>query len=279
MRIGFIGLGDQGGPMAEMILQAGFEVAVWARRPQIGARFADLGARLAAGPAALAAQCDLLCLCVTEDADVRGLLLDQGALAAMAAGAMVAVHSTVRPSLCRELAAQAAARCVSLIDAPVSGSGHAARARALLLMAGGDAQAFARARPVFESFAGTLLHMGPVGAAMAAKLVNNLLAAVHIGHAYAALRLATGLGIDPDLVRAAVLAGTGRSFAMDAIERFRDPPRAAHVRRILEKDVGLALREIPPGDAAAWRPLALAGLDALQSLASGHDSQAKGPPT
>jgi 3-hydroxyisobutyrate dehydrogenase-like beta-hydroxyacid dehydrogenase len=262
--------------MAEMIIQAGFQVSVWARREDVGGRFASRGAQVADGPAALAARCEVLCLCVTGEADVTALLLEQGVLAAMAPGSIIAIHSTVSPAFCRELAALAAAKSVSVIDAPVSGSGHAARARTLLLMAGGAERAFDRARPVFESFAGTILHMGAIGSAMSAKLVNNLLAAVHIGHAYRALQLGQGLGVDPSLLREAVLAGTGRSFAMEAIERFRDPARAAHVNRILEKDVALALAEIGAAEAAAWRPQAEAGLDALQALAGGDMTLAKG---
>jgi 3-hydroxyisobutyrate dehydrogenase-like beta-hydroxyacid dehydrogenase len=276
IKVGFIGLGDQGGPMAEMVVQAGFQVTVWARRLEVSSSFASRGAEVAEAPAALAAQCELLGLCVTGDADVRALLLEQGALAAMAPGSIVAIHSTIAPALCRELAAFAASRSVSLIDAPVSGSGHAARARTLLLMVGGDDRAFDRARPVFETFAGTILRMGPVGSAMSAKLVNNLLACVHIGHAYRALELGQGLGLDLTLLRAAVLAGTGRSFAMEAIERFRDPVRARHVRRILEKDVTLALAEIGAAEAADWGPHAEAGLEALNALAEGELTLPKG---
>jgi len=269
MRVGFIGLGDQGGPMAEMVLSAGFDLAVWARRVEVGVSFAARGAVVAASPAELAARSDLLCLCVTGDADVRGLLLDGGALAAMEVGSIVAVHSTIRPALCVQLAATAAAQGVMLIDAPVSGSGHAARSRSLLVMTGGDEVAVERAQPAFAAFAGTQIHMGPVGAAMNAKLVNNLLAAVHIGDASRALQWGVALEVAPRLLRQAVLAGTGRSFAMEAIERFREPARAAHVRRILGKDVALALDVIPQGEAGRWRALAEEGLDALQSMAAG----------
>ena len=156
-----------------------------------------------------------------------------------------------------------------LIDAPVSGSGHAARSKSLLVMTGGDEETVERARPAFAAFAGTLIHMGPVGAAMNAKLVNNLLAAVHIGDASRALQLGVALEVAPRLLRQAVLAGTGRSFAMEAIDRFREPARAAHVRRILAKDVALALEVIPQREAARWREHAEEGLEALQTLAAG----------
>lgn len=270
MRVGFIGLGDQGGPMAEMMLAAGVPLSVWARREEALAPFVAAGARPAKAPDRLAAECDLLGLCVTSDDDVRAVLLGAGALEAMKPGAVVAVHATVRPSLCVELAELAARGGVTLIDAPVSGSGRAARARNLLVMVGGEVGAFEQVRPAFASFAARQLHMGPVGAAMSAKLINNLLSAVHIGRAYEALLLAAQQGVDPRLLREAVLAGTGRSFAMEALERFHEPLRAAHISRILAKDVALALGEMAPDDAERWAPLAQAGLDALDALAGGR---------
>jgi 3-hydroxyisobutyrate dehydrogenase len=268
MRIGFIGLGDQGGPMAEMMLKAGLPLSVWARRPEVAARFVSAGATSYESPDQSGAESDLLGLCVTADEDVRSILLDQGALAAMRPGAVVAIHATVRPALCRELASAAAGLSVHLIDAPVSGSGRAAREKSLLVMAGGDRAVFDRVKGVFESYASVLLHVGPVGSAMAAKLVNNLLAAVQLGLAHRALQLGERQGLAPDLLREAVLAGTGASFAIDATRRLSDPARAAHIHRILSKDVALALEEMAPEDAAYWGPLAQSSLNALEQLAA-----------
>lgn len=258
--------------MAEMILGAGFELSVWARRPEVMTRWRALGAGLAEAPNRLAAESDILCLCVTGDDDVTELLLGRGVLGAMRPGSTVAVHSTIRPSTCVMLARHAAACGVSLLDAPVSGSGHAARTRSLLVMVGGEEAALDRVRPVFAAYAGTILRMGEVGAATTAKLINNLLAALSIGQAVRALELGCGLGFDPALLRRAVLAGTGRSFAMEAVARFQEPARAAHVAAILRKDVALALEELPAHASAAWGPHAWDGVAALEGLALGRSA-------
>lgn len=270
MRVGFIGLGDQGGPMAQMIAAAGFPMTVWARRPAVAAPFVARGARLAGDPAALAAASELVCLCVTGDDDVRQLLVDRGMITAMRKRSLLAIHSTIRPDTCRALAQQAAARGVALLDMPVSGSGHAALARTLLVMAGGEAAAIARTMPVLESYAGTIIRMGDVGTAMKAKLINNLMAVVNIGQAFRALSLGSRLGVDPGALRTALMAGTGRTFAIDLIERLQVPDRADHVRAILVKDVDLAIAAMPAAERDYWHPLARTGLAALATLIAGE---------
>ena len=270
LRVGFIGLGDQGGPMARMIRAGGFRVGIWARRQTVCADYAARGMIVADNPAALAAANDLMCLCVTGDDDVRELLIDQGILDAMPKRALLAIHSTIRPSTCIELAALAARRGVTLLDMPVSGSGHAALARNLLVMAGGDPWAIARAMPVLECYGGTILRMGEVGTAMNAKLINNLMAVVNIGQAFGALLLGRTMGVEPAALREALMVGTGRTFAIDLIKRLQQPERADHVLRILRKDVGLALEAMPADDAAHWQPLAQTGLMSLEQLVSGN---------
>jgi 3-hydroxyisobutyrate dehydrogenase-like beta-hydroxyacid dehydrogenase len=213
----------------------------------------------------------MLCLCVTGDDDVRDMLVEQGALAAMGRRSIVAIHSTIRPSTCIALQKYAAERNVILLDLPVSGSGHAALAKTLLVMCGGDNRAIARIVPVLECYAGTILRMGGAGAAMSAKLINNLMAVVNIGQAYQALLLGRAAGIDPAALRQAVLAGTGRTFAMDLIQRLQVPDRAAHVLGILRKDVALALEALPRPQVNCWVPLAQAGLEALEVLVTGGE--------
>ncbi len=105
MRIGFIGLGSQGGPMARRIIEAGYRTTLWARRPETLAAFADTGATVAESPAALAAASDLVCVCVVGDADVVEVADGvAGVLAGLASGGVLAIHSTVHPDTCRELA-------------------------------------------------------------------------------------------------------------------------------------------------------------------------------
>ena len=126
MRVGFIGLGSQGGPMARRIAEGGFETTLWARRPASLEPYAHTPAKTAATPAELAAASDLVCLCVVGDDDVREVLNgDNGVLAGLAEGGIVAIHSTVHPDTCRDIAEMAGAQGVSVIDAPVSGGGPA----------------------------------------------------------------------------------------------------------------------------------------------------------
>src|SRR5438093_3735174 len=131
-RVGFIGLGSQGGPMARRIVEGGFPLTIWARRPELVEPFADTPASVASTPAELGAASDVVGICVMGDADVEDVLLrDDGVLLGMAAGGVVAIHSTIHPDTCRRVADEAARRDVAVIDAPVSGRGGAAAGRRL----------------------------------------------------------------------------------------------------------------------------------------------------
>ncbi|MCX4090760.1 NAD(P)-dependent oxidoreductase [Nocardia sp. alder85J] len=242
MRVGFIGLGSQGGPMARRIVEEGFETTLWARRPESLAPYADTAAKTAATPAELAAASDLVCLCVVADTDVRQVLeAEDGVLAGLKPGGIVAVHSTVHPDTCRELADKAAAHGVSLIDAPVSGGGPGAAARRLLVMVGGPDETVARVRPVFESYADPIVHLGGVGSGQVAKLLNNLLFTANLATSATTLALGEALGVDPLELGKVISHGTANSFALGriidgtgAMDRL-----AQHAGGLLRKDVGL----------------------------------------
>src|SRR5215211_604217 len=174
MRIGFIGLGSQGGPMARRIVDAGYEMTLWARRSASLEPFADTAAKVAGSPADLAAASDLVCLCVVGDADVEEVATrEQGVLAGLSDGGVIAVHSTVHPDTCRTLADRAGAQGVSVVDAPVSGGGLAAAEGRLLAMVGGEPDVVERCRPVFETYADPVVHLGKIGSGQLTKLLNN----------------------------------------------------------------------------------------------------------
>ncbi|OBI80121.1 NAD(P)-dependent oxidoreductase [Mycobacterium asiaticum] len=240
MRVGFIGLGSQGGPMARRIIDAGFPTTLWARRTGTLEPFAGTTAEPADSPAELAAASDLVCVCVTGDADVGEVLVGGGVLSAMPPDGVVAVHSTVHPDTCRELAQQAGRHGVSIIDAPVSGGGPAAEQGRLLVMAGGDADVLRRCRPVFESFSDAIIHLGELGSGQTAKLLNNLLFTANLGTAAAVLALAPDLGVAPERLAAVVSRSSGNSFALNSIGKTGGLERLAGLAgTLLRKDVRL----------------------------------------
>jgi 3-hydroxyisobutyrate dehydrogenase len=241
LKVGFIGLGSQGGPMARRIVEGGYPTTLWARTPATLEPFADTPAKVAESPAELAAVSDLVCLCVVGDADIEEITGDQhGLLAAMKPGSVIAVHSTVHPHTCRKLAKQAAAQGVSVVDAPVSGGGGAAEQRRLLVMVGGDADVVERCRPVFETYGDPVVHLGELGSGQTTKLLNNLLFTANLGTAATALSLAKALGVSPDRLIEVVSRGSGNSFALNALGGIGGLERLAGLAgTLLQKDVRL----------------------------------------
>jgi 3-hydroxyisobutyrate dehydrogenase-like beta-hydroxyacid dehydrogenase len=219
-RVGFIGLGNQGAPIARRILDAGYPTTIWARRPASLAPFTATPATTAATPAELGAVSDLVGVCVVDDAGVEQVLTGpNGVLAGMAPGGVVAVHSTTHPDTCRRLAQHAATRGVTVLDAPVSGGGIAAAERRLLVMVGGEAGAAERCRPVFETFGNPVIHLGPVGSGQLAKLLNNLLFTGHLALGTQAFTLAAALGVEPGQLARVLAHGSGGSTAIATIAR------------------------------------------------------------
>jgi 3-hydroxyisobutyrate dehydrogenase len=220
MRVGFIGLGNQGAPMARRIIDEGYPLTIWARRPGTLEPFAATAAAVAATPADVGAGSDLVGVCVLDDADVVAVLTgDDGVLTGMSPGGVVAVHSTTHPDTCRHLAAEASARGITLLDAPVSGGGVSASERRLLVMVGGDAEAVERCRPVFETFGNPVIHVGPVGAGQTSKLVNNVLFTAHLALGTQAFALAAALGVEPGAFGEVLAHGSGGSFATGTVVR------------------------------------------------------------
>jgi 3-hydroxyisobutyrate dehydrogenase len=242
LRVGFIGLGSQGGPMARRIVEAGFPTTLWARRPETLAPFAGSGAATAGSAAELAAASDLACVCVVDDAGVEEVVTGSGGLlAGMAPGGVIAVHSTVHPDTCRRLGERAAEQGVALIDAPVSGGGPSAAQGRLLVMAGGGAETVDRCRPVLETYGDPVVHLGPIGAGQRAKLINNLLFTANLGVAESAFALARRFEVDPVQLSIVLGHGSGASFGASLLGRpdFTLAPMGELAGALLRKDVRL----------------------------------------
>ncbi|MGW6421536.1 NAD(P)-dependent oxidoreductase [Nocardia sp. NPDC055053] len=242
MRVGFIGLGSQGGPMARRIIEAGYPTTLWARRSAALEPYAGTAADTAESPVALGAAADLVCVCVVGDADVREVVTgEHGVLTGMIPGSVLAVHSTVHPDTCREIADIAARQGVSVIDAPVSGGGPAAVEGRLLVMVGGPDEAVRTARPVFATYANPIVHLGDVGAGQFAKLLNNLLFTANLATAQGTLRLGADLGLDTARLGEVITHGTADSFALGRVVASGGSLDGLAVRAgdLLRKDVGL----------------------------------------
>jgi 3-hydroxyisobutyrate dehydrogenase len=267
-RVGFVGLGDMGGAIVTRIIAAGIPTVLWARRPEVLSSFEGAQVETARSPAELATRADLIGICVWADQDVRDVLLgDQGVLAGCRPGTVIAIHSTIQPATCRELSAAAAERDAILLDAPVSGGRGAALAGSLVVAVGGDVEAVERCQPVFATFGNPVIHIGPVGTAQFAKLVNNTLLAANLALADEALTIAKALGVEPNAMAQMLRHGSGQSYALNVAVAVRT---SAETRRAalgpLEKDVRY-LTSDAPRECATARLLVDAATAAIRRLA------------
>lgn len=208
--IGFIGLGDQGLPMATAIAEAGYPLHVWGRRADTLAPLSGVTHVGHEELTGLAAACDVIGLCVSKDVDVRDLVT--GGLADhLRPGAVIVNHGTGTPRTAQEMAAYCAERQIEFLDAPVSGGRAGAEARALLTLVGGPATVVERCEPVFRSFSAHVLHLGPHGTGEVAKLINNTLLMMNRANIADVIELMQAGGVDPVPVLEAVKLGSGSS--------------------------------------------------------------------
>lgn len=219
MRIGVVGIGKMGAPIAGRLLGSGNEVSISSRSR--GARVDSLverGAVLRASPAEIAEHAEVILTALPTEDSVRDVYAEMAGVAAD--GQLYIDHSTVSINLNRWCAETLAAKHAAFLDAPVSGGPAGAEAGTLTVMVGGDEQTFNRALPVFQQFGGTIRLCGPVGGGQAVKLVNQLLVAVHTMAASEAAAFAMQLGADLGTVRDVI----GTSFGSSAM-LLRNLPR------------------------------------------------------
>ncbi len=211
MQTGFVGLGAMGMHMARNLHRAGMLAGVWNRSSEKAqALAAELGCRAFDDLAALAAACDAVVTCVSADDDVRAVI--QGLEPGLKAGSIVMDCSTVGAGTAREMHARLAGRGVGFLDCPVSGGVEGARAGTLAIMVGGDAEVFARARPVLERLGKTITHFGPSGAGQAAKATNQIMCAGIIQVVAEAMAFARAEGLPLDRLIDTLGKGAGSSW-------------------------------------------------------------------
>ncbi len=246
MRVGFIGLGRMGFPMASNLLKAGHQVVAHNRSQASVERLVALGATAASTPAALAAEVDVLVSCVMTPAQVEQIYLGaDGALAGARHGQVFIDTSTTNPELSRRIASALAGQGVAFLDAPVSGGPRGAEQGTLAVMVGGEATALEQVRPVLEAFGRNIFHMGPVGAGNSAKLCNQILTGTAHALVAEAMVLGTRLGLDPQTLFEVLQVSSGQCRALDRAVPEAILPRnfsAAFTVDGIIKDLDCALR-------------------------------------
>lgn len=217
-RIGFIGLGLMGKPMAQNLLKKGFAVTVTSRsRPPVDALVAA-GATAALSPADVARQTDVIITMVPDSVDVRAVLEGPGGVfETLRQGSVIVDMSTIAPAVSRELAGKAAARGVQMLDAPVSGGEIGAINASLSIMVGGNAAALERVRPVLNAMGNPerVVHIGPAGAGQVCKACNQICIGGTLASVSEAFAMARKAGIDPAKVREALLGGFAASRVLE----------------------------------------------------------------
>ena len=214
MKVAFVGLGVMGFPMAGHLAKAGHEVSVFNRSPAKAKAWAEtFGGRAGATVAEAVAGCEIVCLCVGNDDDVRQVAGQ--ALPAMAEGGVVVDHTTASAKLAREAAEQARGVGRWFVDAPVSGGQAGAENGQLTVMAGGDEAAVERVRPVISAYAKAIQRIGGPGAGQLAKMVNQICIAGTVQGLAEGLSFARHAGLDIELVIAAIAKGAAQSWQME----------------------------------------------------------------
>jgi 3-hydroxyisobutyrate dehydrogenase len=243
MRIGYIGLGSMGGRLARR-LQREHVVSVYDRDPAAVAALAELGALPCASSSEVAAQSDVLFLCLPTSDHVRSVLFDQeGVLAGAASGLVVVDQTTGDPEVTRQLARELADHGVELLDAPVSGGPMGADAGTVAIMVGAPGDRYEAVAEILRVVSPNVFHAGEVGCGHVIKLANNLMSAVHRTASLEALSLAVKNGVDPGRALEILLAGSGRNFYLETFvgsHLLTGQLASGFTLALLHKDVRLA---------------------------------------
>ncbi|PPT67145.1 3-hydroxyisobutyrate dehydrogenase [Xanthomonas arboricola] len=215
-KIAFIGLGNMGGPMAANLSKAGHQLRVFDLVPAALDAAVAAGAHAASSAHDTLANAEIVISMLPASRHVEALYLGEaGILAQIPEGALVIDCSTIAPASARKLAAEAQARGLAILDAPVSGGTAGAAAGSLTFIVGGAAQVLERARPVLQAMGKNIFHVGDNGAGQVAKLCNNMALGVIMAATGEALALGVAQGLDPAVLSQMMAVSTGRSWATE----------------------------------------------------------------
>ncbi|HTE82116.1 MAG TPA: NAD(P)-dependent oxidoreductase [Reyranella sp.] len=246
MKVGFIGVGNMGGPMCRNIIKrSNHQVTVFDLNPAAVKTCTDLGGTAAKSIAEVTRDADVVLTSLPMPKDVESVTLgDGGILANIAKGQTYIDLSTNAPSMVKKIGAAMAAKGIAMLDAPVSGGTVGAEAATIAIMVGGDKKVFDDALPVLQSFSANVIHMGGLGTGTVAKLVNNMMAFCNAAAASEGMMLGVTAGLDPAKLAQVIASSSGnsavfKSFSERALSGQFSPPSFA--LNLAHKDLHLAM--------------------------------------
>jgi 3-hydroxyisobutyrate dehydrogenase-like beta-hydroxyacid dehydrogenase len=233
LKIGFIGLGTMGKPMAVNIAKAGLDLTVYDLREEPCGDLALLGAKVASSTREVAERSDIIEIVVVDDEQTERVIGgEQGLIHGARSGSIVAVHSTILPVTVRKIAAWCSAKGVDVIDAPVSGGQKGAQDRQLCYMVGGEAAVLEKCRPVFATSASHVFHLGELGMGATAKMLSQIAVCLNMIAAHECELLCDKTGLDFKMLQDVLHVSAGQSFVLDHWRgRFIRPAESEAVRR------------------------------------------------
>jgi 3-hydroxyisobutyrate dehydrogenase-like beta-hydroxyacid dehydrogenase len=263
--VGWIGLGDQGLPMAAAIAAAGYALHVWARRPASLQALDDVPHVRHDTTPDLGAASDIVGLCVATDDDVMQVVTG-GLLDALRPGSVVVNHGTGTPGNAVRLTKTCAAAGVDVLDAPVSGGRPAAEARTLTALVGGPEAVARRCEPVFRSFSRNVVYLGRSGSGQTAKLFNNVLLMMNQASIAEIVELAGPAGADPVRLVGALKLGSASSSALTLLNTMVTPATVEHLSEVEAEDMKIFAAAMADSGVDA-RPVTARGLEGANRLA------------
>ena len=243
-RIGYIGLGLMGKPIAANLLKAGFSVVVHNRSRAAVRELVKAGAREAGDPRSVAEDSDVVITNLPDSGDVEAVVLGPGGvIEGLREGMLFIDNSTIKPESSRKIGARLTDLGVSALDAPVSGGDVGAKAGTLAIMVGGPGTAYERAKPIFEAMGKTITHVGESGAGQVAKACNQVMVAAQMVAMGELLLLAQRSGVDPRLVVEAIRGGSAQCWALDVKPQrlFTGERSPGFKAQMMHKDLNIVL--------------------------------------
>ncbi|MGH3105580.1 MAG: 2-hydroxy-3-oxopropionate reductase [Rubrobacteraceae bacterium] len=243
-RVGFIGLGIMGMPMARNLMDSGYELTVHNRSPEKAEELGKKGAAVAATPREVAQNSDVVITMLPDSPQVREVVAgEDGVLEGISEGALLIDMSTISPVVTEELAEALKEKGASMLDAPVSGGDVGAIEGTLSIMVGGEEADFQRAKPLFEAMGETITHVGPTGAGQVTKAANQVVVALTIEAVSEALVLGSAGGVSPEKILDVLSGGLASNKVMEVKrEKFLSHTFEPGFRSELHhKDLGIAL--------------------------------------